>query len=120
MYSIFIGLGNSLVSTKASPAFLKDSPPIKPEFVSITLSMKTNKNNVNTYMNIYTGGGVAAGDVNNDGLTDLFFSGNMVTSRLYLNKGNLQFEDITESSGIVTTHWGNRCRDGRCEPGWMA
>ena len=64
------------------------------------------QNNVNTYMNIYTGAGVAAGDINNDGLTDLFFSGNMVSSRLYLNKGNLEFDDITESSRILNTRWG--------------
>ncbi len=64
------------------------------------------QNNVNTYMNIYTGGGVAAGDVNNDGLVDLFFSGNMVSSRLYLNQGNLTFEDISESAGIINHSWG--------------
>ena len=64
------------------------------------------KINVNIYMNIYTGGGVAAGDINNDGLTDLFFSGNAVSSRIYLNKGNLQFKDITESSKILNTSWG--------------
>jgi enediyne biosynthesis protein E4 len=61
--------------------------------------------NVLEYMNIYTGAGVAAGDVDNDGLTDLFFSGNQTSCKLYLNKGSLKFEDITEIAGLSTDRW---------------
>src|SRR5688500_1448680 len=47
---------------------------------------------------IYNGSGVGVGDFNNDGLEDLFLGGNQVTCRLYLNKGDLQFNDITQSA----------------------
>ncbi len=57
--------------------------------------------NIYTYRNYYNGGGVALGDVNGDGLTDLYFSGNMVPNRLYLNRGNMQFEDVTDAAGVA-------------------
>src|SRR5688572_33498526 len=58
--------------------------------------------NVLSYEYLYNGGGVGIGDFNNDSLPDVFFTGNMVPCKLYINKKNFRFEDVTEKSRINT------------------
>jgi len=74
--------------------------------VSFANTVTTNDSvNVQSDFFVYNGGGVAIGDIDNDGWPDLFLAGNMVSSRLYLNRGNMRFEDITERAGVAMNRW---------------
>jgi len=88
---------------------LKDSKD-KMQFVSLnkehthidfenTLSY-TNEFNIYKYRNYYNGGGVGLGDVNNDGLLDIYFTANLLPNRLYINKGDFMFEDVTDNAKV--------------------
>ena len=84
---------NSTLFTEVTPAH---------SGINFKNDIKEDENyNILTYEYLYNGGGVAVGDVNNDGLADLMFTGNMVPNKLYLNKGDFKFEDITDKAGVV-------------------
>lgn len=79
-----------------------------PVDTGITFQNKLTSNDSINLLNFeyfYNGGGVAVGDVNNDGLQDVYFTGNMVSGKLYLNEGDLKFEDITEQAKVETMNW---------------
>jgi hypothetical protein len=87
----------------------KQQPAGKPLFEKIRNSGIAFKNevvnsadfNIFSYRNFYNGGGVAVADINNDGLSDVFFTANMGANKLFLNKGNFLFDDISEKAGFV-------------------
>lgn len=78
---------------------VKDSTVTGVGFVNKVID--TEQVNLMDYLYFYNGGGVSTGDINNDGLPDVYFVSNQCKNKLYLNKGNFKFEDITESAGAA-------------------
>ncbi len=102
LYTYFLLLGTLIFCSSCSNEDtlfeLMDNESIGIDFVN---TVKNREDfNIFNYRNFYNGGGVGLGDINNDGLTDVFFTSNMGSNKLYLNKGNWKFEDITEIAGV--------------------
>lgn len=98
---VLIVLGFVVFSCSKAPELFTN-----PETEKIGVSFQntltaTEDMNILDYLYFYNGGGLAIGDINNDGLPDIYFSGNQVKNELYLNKGNLKFENITEAAGVA-------------------
>lgn len=99
-FSLLI-LGLSIVSCKNEPELFLNPSPEKTGVTFKNTLEATDDMNILDYLYFYNGGGLTIGDINNDGLPDIYFSGNQVKNQLYLNKGNLKFEDITEKAGVA-------------------
>lgn len=96
--ALFVSIFN--VHAQTAPPLFRLLPASK---TGITFNNKLTENNQLNILNeayIYNGGGVGIGDFNRDGKPDVYFSGNQVSNKLYLNKGALQFQDITNSAGV--------------------
>ncbi len=90
-----IGCGNS-------ENRLFENPTPQETGITFTNALTATKDvNILDYLYFYNGGGVAVGDINGDNLPDIFFSGNQTKNKLYINKGNLQFEDISIQAGVT-------------------
>ena len=89
--------------TAARPDALFEQVPADQSGIHFANTLRESDSlNIIAFEYFYNGGGVGLGDVNNDGLVDVFLGGNMTNSRLYLNRGNFHFEDITDKAGIHT------------------
>jgi hypothetical protein len=85
---------------KAGQTLFTSMPPNETGISFSNEIQDTDSMNVLTYRNYYNGGGVSIGDINNDGLPDIYLTANMTQNKLYLNKGGFHFEDITEKAGV--------------------
>ena len=108
--TLFLFLLLSLISCNSnSDSIFKKLDASDTNIQFINKIEETEKDNVLNYEYFYNGGGVAAADFNNDGLIDLYFTANQGSDKLYINKGNLKFEDVTGKTGIT---WNGEWKTG--------
>jgi enediyne biosynthesis protein E4 len=104
---LLIGLTTSIISCKhkqTNALFTQLNPAESGiHFKNVITETDSSNSFINEFG--YMGGGVGIGDFNNDGLKDIFFTGNQVSCRLYMNKGDNQFEDVTTKAGLTTNVW---------------
>ena len=100
---VFLGWGKQTFAQEK--ALFESLPSAKTGVTFKNMLKETPTSNVLTYEYFFNGGGAAIGDVNNDGLDDIYFTANMTPNKLYLNQGNFKFNDITKSAGVA-------CLDG--------
>ena len=104
-YVLIYGLSFSLLQFSCKSKTVEKEPLFQlMEKTGVDFINKVQDNdsiNILNYRNFYNGGGVAIGDINNDGLPDIFFTANQGSNKLYLNKGGFQFEDISAKAGFV-------------------
>lgn len=99
-FIIIIAASVFLTSCKKGGSLFENPDPKKTGVTFTNALTPTDDLSILDYLYFYNGGGVSIGDINNDGLPDIFFTGNQVKNKLYLNKGNLEFEDISATAGI--------------------
>jgi enediyne biosynthesis protein E4 len=99
LFSILISCSKK-TETKQTEALFKSLDPKKTGIDFTNALTETEEFNIIEYLYFYNGGGVTVGDINNDGLLDIYFSSNQLPNKLFLNKGNMTFEDITEQAGV--------------------
>lgn len=98
---LFLG-ANLCMGQKVNQSLFSLLPPKETGIQFKNIVTDTKESNILIYESFYEGGGVGMGDFNNDGLIDIYFSGNQVDDKLYLNEGNFKFKDITLSAGILS------------------